>query len=265
MRAERFYFPELEEYYNTGPSRKAFITMDVDWAPDTVLEWTFSWFIEHEIAITAFVTHESAVALRYESHPLTEIGIHPDLSRDMKTVRRVEELCRTYRKATGSRSHRNICGRNVTDVLHECGIIYDVSKLLWGISYAECTPLYNGMVEAPYVWEDGVHLEMQLGDDMSSVCLDGPGLKILNIHPVLFYLNCASEEERKAFTSRYTDLTKATLGEFEKARNNGCGIGEFARQIILELKRQGYSFHLLRDLMQKAYQMESNRRERLSR
>lgn len=250
-----FFYPTLEKYYNTGHEKTAFITMDADWAPDPILEWTFEWFLSHDIAFTAFMTHGSEVAKRYEAHSLIEIGIHPDLSGDNNALAHIQRLREIYPRSIGSRSHRNTCGRDVTDALRACGYIYDVSKLLWVVSYAECTPLYNGMVEAPYIWEDGVHLEMKVAPDTSVIPLTTPGLKILNIHPTLFYLNCTSDQQRKVVTSCYTDLTSASLKHFEGARNSGRGIATFAREVFSDLKSSGFRFCLLRDMMLKAYQL----------
>lgn len=255
-----FFFPALEEYYNTGFEKTAFITMDVDWAPDPILEWTFKWLLNHDIAFTAFMTHDSEVAGSYEDHPLVEIGIHPDFSRDNNALAHVQRLREIYPRSIGSRSHRNICGRDVTDALRACGYVYDVSKLLWGTSYAECTPLYNGMVEAPYIWEDGVHLEMKVAPDISVIPLATPGLKILNIHPMPFYLNCTSDEQRKAVTSCYTDLTSASLEHIEAARNSGRGIAAFAREMSLHIRNSGFRFCLLREMMAEAYQLCQARR-----
>ena len=253
----KFYYPALEKYYNVGLEKTVFITIDADWAPDPILEGTFGWFLDHGIAFTTFMTHDSIVARRYEDHPLVEIGIHPDFSRESNSLECVQSLRNIYPRSIGSRSHKNICGRDVIDALQACGYIYDVSKLLWGISYAECTPLYTKMIEAPYIWEDGVHLEMKLAPKIKVIPLTTPGLKILSIHPMLFYLNCTDDDQRKAATSPFDDLTSASLKDFEGARNSGRGIASFAKGALLEMKSSGFQFCLLRDMMLEAYQLSA--------
>jgi hypothetical protein len=254
-------FPELAPYYNADGLTTAFVTMDVDWAPDPVLKYCLDWFMANDMKITAFITHDSAVAKAFARDPRIEWGLHPNFSRSYVPNERVRALKEIYPEAIGSRGHRNVCGRDVTDALLQCGLQYDVSKLLWNHPYAQVTPMYNGLVEAPYVWEDGVHLEMRLPLEPQEIPVSGPGLKILNIHPVTFFLNNVEDSERKAVVSKYPDdLTKAPLAAFEKGRRKGLGIGEFARSGFLKLKKAGVRFHLLSEIMKPAYAAWNRRR-----
>ena len=79
-------------YYNLDDNKSACITMDVDWAPDPVLEKVFEWFITNEIKITAFITHPSTVAKRMQSSEFIDIAIHPNFSQALNVNEKVVDL-----------------------------------------------------------------------------------------------------------------------------------------------------------------------------
>lgn len=268
-----FYYPELEKFYNVpGGNRTAFITLDADWAPDFVLKYTFEWFFRNGIAFTVFMTHESEYVKSVVYNPLMEIGIHPKLGleeeRELGIYFPFEHIMEMYPSAVGSRSHRNICGRPYYDILKECNIKYDVSKILWGATGCQVTPLYNGMVEAPYVWEDGVRLE--IGNrpfvDPMAMMFARPGLNIFNIHPMLFYLNCTNDDQLKDLTKDISNLTIATKEDLSpyvfRIHQQIGGIGDLFRLSIMDIIDDGRSvtFHKLSEVMLPAHQMEGKRR-----
>lgn len=246
-------FDGFEYYYNLGAKKTFCLTMDVDWASDEVLEDVLSWYIKNNLPITAFTTHYSAVAKKYENHPLVEIAIHPNFSKAPDPNEKVKQLQGFYPDSVGSRSHRNIIGRDFTDALSAHAYKYDSSKLIWGADNVEVYPLYNGMVEIPYVWEDGVHLELNETKNVNDLDFDSPGIKILNVHPVLFFLNHSSFPQLKAFTGKYKDLTSAPFDDYLKHKVEGSGIGEFSKALFLKLQKEGAEFYLLRELALKAY------------
>ena len=205
-----------------------------------------------------------------------ELGIHPNFSRtnnikihpSHKALECILDLREKFPSAIGCRSHRNISGRHITDALGVYGFKYHVNHLLWGASYIEFTPLRTCdsklipsaiMLEAPYMWEDGTHLDFNLDLDIKTIpSLETPGLKILNIHPMLFYLNCTSNKQRRYITNHYEDLTSALPNAFDDHINQNSGIGTFSRQLFLDMVKSGFKFHLLRDLMSEAYDINSN-------
>jgi hypothetical protein len=246
-------FTGHDYYYNLTGKKTFCLTMDVDWASDEVLRDVFNWYIENELPVTAFTTHYSAVAKEFEKHPLIEIAIHPNFSKAPDPDEKVKQLMGFYPDAVGSRSHRNIIGRDFTDALQNSKLKYDSSKLIWGANYVEAFPIYNGIIEIPYVWEDGVHLELNATKHVDALDFSAPGVKILNIHPVLFFLNHSSFPQLKAFTSKYKDLTSAPFDDFLKHRVEGSGIGDFSKKLFLRLKKEDAEFYLLRDLALKAH------------
>jgi hypothetical protein len=244
---------QFEKYYNYTDSKTAFITVDVDWAPDSIVELLVEWFMIKNIPITLFFTHQSKLAKDLAENPNIEIGIHPDFSRNNNADECVKALKYIYPNAIGSRSHRNIDGRIVTDALARNGLKYHSNKLTWGLSHLEVMPVYNGMVEVPYFWEDGYHLELGVKLKKEELNLYTRGLKIFNIHPMLFFLNCINDNQRKLATNNINDLTASNNNDFTQYINKGEGISTFSKNIFLSLKSSGFEFLLLKEMMAHAY------------
>jgi len=245
-------FENHSYFYNLEKEKVAFITMDVDWASDEVLKWTFDWFIENEISITAFATHNSIELKKHENNPFIEIAIHPNFSKTLDPQKKVEELLTFYPNSVGSRSHRNIVGRDYLDILYDNGLNYDSSKLLWRAPNLQIYPLYNGMLDIPYNWEDGVHLELNESNEINALEFDFQGLRIFNIHPVLFFLDYQNFDQLKGFTSKYSDLAKVPFCDFLNAKSNIKGIGSYSKELFLALKSLGYKFHLYNEIVKPA-------------
>jgi hypothetical protein len=223
--------------------------MDIDWAPDFVVETILTWFFENSLPLTVFTTHfsTSLQALHVKYPHLLEIGIHPNFSKGFDPSA-VASLREAHPTAIGSRSHRNISGRNVSDILKPHGILYDSSQILWKSPYLQVTPTYNGIFNIPYIWEDGYHLEMNAPLNQGELPLNTPGLKILNFHPLLLYLNCISDETRKKAVRGITDLTKVTQDYLDPFVHNNYGIWDFSKEFLLALKAEGKGFYRLGDI-----------------
>ncbi len=59
---------------------KIFLTFDIDWANDDVLNDTIDLIERSDIAATWFVTHDTPVLNRLRANPRFELGIHPNFN-----------------------------------------------------------------------------------------------------------------------------------------------------------------------------------------
>ena len=228
----------------------ACFTMDVDWAPDFVIKACVDWFLTQRIPVTLFCTHVSEYCmLELAGEKKVEIGIHPDFSRNDDAFKCIANLLDIYPNAEVSRSHKNIDGRVVTDALVENGIKYHSNKILFGATHLTPTKTYNGMLELPYFWEDGYHLELGLDLSLSTIDFESNGFKIFNIHPVLFYLNLIDDEIRKEATYFINDLTKVEKKYLDKFVRKERGIADFTKDIALYLRDKGFVFKNMGEIL----------------
>ncbi len=239
----------LNEFYNLDGLEKVVLTCDVDWAPDYAIESVINLISKYGFKINIFATHKSNVLL--QEHSNVNVGLHPDFTRPSQRDwfdKKISNLKEIYPNSKGMRSHRNFFGQNIGDLAYQAGLKYDVSFFLWNEPYCQAHLDYNGMVRFSYFWEDGIHLDLNKPFEISTINLESPGLKILNIHPILFYLNSNSEDHRRAVTSRYPDLTIAPKSEIDMDINRKYGIQNFYIEILNYLKTKNVKTYFLEEL-----------------
>ena len=176
------------------------ITLDVDWAPDPVIEFCYSILLEANLKSTWFVTHQSKALEQLFTKPeLFEIGIHPNFmpgSSHGESPEEVIEYCmQLCPHATSVRTHGHVQSWNLLALLAKKTNIYiDVSSYLPRLTASFQTIYYfdneRFLIRAPTIWED--HLEIHRPDtiwDMRKVEKQTKGLKVINFHPIHLYLN----------------------------------------------------------------------------
>lgn len=194
------------------------ITIDVEWAHPEVLSDVVGLLDERGIRATFFCTHDG---IHVDGH---ERALHPNFRRTRNSVvtdstatallasdepfyRHVLGATRAWcPEAVGVRSHSLIWASDLLPVYRDAGLEYDSSCLL---PFAEhLTPVWKGtgMLELPIFYMDYWDLsERATGFDPGRLPLDGPGLRVLDFHPNLIYLNAATLEEYGASRPRYHD------------------------------------------------------------
>ena len=234
------------DLYNLNGLTDAFITVDVDWAPDFALEQLMLDLTKLGIPATIFATHPTDLLIG--AGPKFEIGIHPDFTRIDKenTVKsKFETLLRYYPAALATRSHRNFFGQNTCQIASGLGLRFELSHVTFQMPYAQVFADQYGLTRASYTWEDGLHLDYGLPLEVQRVDLNSPGLKIFNLHPVLYYLNCTNDEQRKQATSGISDLTSVKVSMLASHVNSGFGMRDFSLALLSHLKSQNVKFHLV--------------------
>ena len=244
----------LSPFYNLHGLSDVILTCDVDWAPDYAIRDVIGAAARFGHKLTIFATHRSEVLLEAPGH--VEVGLHPDFTRPHAKKWFDEKLARlkeSYPQAVGCRSHRNFFGQNIGDLAKACGLIYDASTFLWNEPFCQAHIDYNGIVRFSYMWEDGIHLDMGLPLSWESISLHTPGLKIINVHPITIYLNCRSEDERRAVTSRYSDLTQAPREEIDLHRQSHApGVRDLWIRLLTYLQENKVRTHHLGPLAERA-------------
>lgn len=241
MSAKTYFSDDpFHQYYNLDGTECVALTSDIDWAPDYAVESLYELVSSFGFKLTAFMTHDDHVSRN--AGAWLEIGLHPDHTRpDPKHgfPPKLERLKELYPQAKGLRCHRNFFGNNVSDIARRLELVYDVSVLLWRQPFCQAYADYNGIVRMCYCWEDGMHADMKLPMTIEEVRLDTPGLKILNVHPILMYLNAPDDDWRRRVTKPYTDLTKAPKADLEPHIYQGYGLRSFYKDLLAHIKRRG--------------------------
>jgi len=175
------------------------LTLDVDWAPDFVIDHVAELLVERGVRATWFITHSSPALQRLRRHPdLFEIGIHPNFltgsthGSDPTSV--LKHCLDLVPEARSMRTHSLVQSTPILDlVLSTTGISTDVSLFLPRMSALRPVDYWRRgrrLLRVPYFWED----DFEIGHpaplwELGAVDRVGPGLKIFDFHPLLVYLN----------------------------------------------------------------------------
>jgi hypothetical protein len=248
----------LHPYFHNDPFRSVYnldgvdtvlLTTDIDWAPDYATEAVLSLVAEAGFNITAYATHPSP--LLKASTSFVEIGLHPDNTRphpEHRFGRKILDLLEIFPDAVGLRCHRNFFGQNISDLAKAAGLKYDLSTFLWQQPFAQAYVDYNGLVKMAYTWEDGIHVDVGQPLELARVDLDSPGMKVLNVHPMLIYLNAPNDQLRRDLTRGIQDLTQAPEALFRDHVHKGYGLRHFYRDLLSELRRRKVRTLFARDV-----------------
>jgi len=180
------------------------LTLDLDWAPDWMIDGVAAPLIERRVKATWFVTHSSpAVDRLRERRELFRLGMHPNClpgSTQGGSEREVLAHARTLvPEAVCMRTHALYQSTPfLLMAARDFGVRIDVSLALphtpnlqpHQFDYRGCS-----LHRIPYFWEDD--LEMFRSSPVWSVQhpdLLVPGLKIFDFHPVFLCLNCSDYE-----------------------------------------------------------------------
>ena len=177
---------------------RCFITIDVDWASDDVLDHAVDVLEQANAAATWFVTHDTPLLKRLRANPLFEIGIHPNFNpllegngQGSSANSVLGNLQRLVPEARGVRSHSMTQSTRLLDAFQKIGMTHDCNHFIPLESGVATRPWrhWNGLIRIPYCWEDDIWLSGQRKTTVRDV-LDHDGLMVVDFHPIHIALNC---------------------------------------------------------------------------
>ena len=174
-----------------------FITLDIDWACDDVLNDTIDLIEKHDIAVTWFVTHDTLLLERLRDNKKFELGIHPNfnplLEGDDRLGKNANEVIQNIQsivpEATSVRSHSMTQNSNILDLFVKHGLTHDSNHFIPHQSDISLKPWahWNELTKVPYFWEDDVACIYR--DITIEKPLRNTGLKVFDFHPIHVFLN----------------------------------------------------------------------------
>jgi hypothetical protein len=211
------------------------VTVDVEWAHDEVLADLVRLLDEHAVRATFFCTHPGIQVLGHER------ALHPNFRRtgdalrtlyrkagsglaaltDLDVYRDVVQATKAFcPEATGVRAHSLHYDTQLVAIYESEGIEYDSSYCMPLVDNIRPFWKERGVLEIPIYYMDHVDL-MERGSefDVSRLCLNRPGLKVLDFHPNMVYTN--------APTCDFYEDTKTFYGQPERlraVRHTGRGV-----------------------------------------
>jgi hypothetical protein len=245
-------FSRLSQIKPENPATYAatFVTIDIDWADDTVLSDTVRIVEEADIEATWFVTHYTELISRLRENPKFELGIHPNFNflldgdpRNGGDVKRViEKLLDIVPEAKSLRSHSLLTSTKLLQLMPQYGLTHESNIYMPPASCDDLRPfrIWNELVRVPHSFEDDLYLLASSNCDaaecetiskyIANEFVKKNGFKVLDFHPIHVFLNTENLDryERTRDIHRNPD-------ELIKHRYDGDGT-RTALEKLLELR-----------------------------
>ena len=237
---------------------KIFLTFDMDWAIDEVIENTLDIIESENVKATFFITHETKVLKRLRDNDNIELGIHPNFNHLItKNVNEhyaqelIEDLKRIVPEAVSVRSHSLFQSSGILDLFKKHDFLFDANLFIPYNSSIQLKPMkhWNGLIRVPHFWEDDVFCierEKAIYKDWDvSKFLDYKGLKVFDFHPIHVFLNTEHLERYQNAKSHFKDFSQLR-NYVNNDHKNGSRV--FLRNLIKEAKIRGYCFNKISEV-----------------
>ena len=219
-----------------------YVTLDLDWAPDFMIEYAAERLVHHGVRATWFVTHASPAIDRLRDRgELFEIGIHPNFRSESSHGSDLVSVLKTCMElvpdAVSLRSHSLIQSTSILEaIIRETVIQVDGSVFLPGARGVE--PVHYSMgdrslVRVPYIWDDCYEIHQRASAWSGSEFMKTKGIKVFNFHPVHVYLNSAGPDNYAALKTRVSGPLFEAKVEDARSLVNESGTG--SRTVFDEL------------------------------
>ncbi len=206
------------------------VTLDVDWAPDWMIEDVAQRLIRAGVRATFFATHDSRATRALEREPLFEVGVHPNFLPGSSHGDTPEEVLRTMRSmfphATAVRTHSLAQSEPALGMMADkFGFKIDCSVHLPRASHV--APHWvryasggNRLVRVPHIFQDNMHALTGMPWELGVDWFASPGWKVMNFHPVHIVLNSADPEAYERLKARgpVSELARADIPDIDRER-----------------------------------------------
>jgi hypothetical protein len=197
---------------------RAFLTFDIDWAHDGVLETAIALVEQADVHATWFVTHDTPLLARLRVNPKFELGLHPnflpllmrgDRSNGATAEEVLDRLLAIVPEATSVRSHSLVQSGRLLELFRDKGLTHEASAFL---------PEASGMTLKPWTDWAGDFAELQAR----------PGIRGFDFHPIHVFLNTDSLSRYESARADFRDPDRL------RAHVNGdsMGVGDVLRQLL---------------------------------
>lgn len=176
---------------------RTFLTLDIDWAPDFVLEAAIEKVEEMRVPATWFVTHATPLLERLRQSGLFDLGVHPNFDRALfgkggpTASETIKDIMEIVPEAVSVRSHSMTQSTKLQDLFGSFGLTHDCNHFIPCQAEMEVKPwrLWNDMIKVPYIWEDDI--DILYGPSSMEKSRKVEGMKVYDFHPIHLYLNTA--------------------------------------------------------------------------
>lgn len=159
------------------------LTIDIDWAPDVLIQDTIDLCTEHSVPATVFSTHDDGISLGGEH----ERAIHPNFFGEDDDSAVLSALAEKYPEARGVRSHGLYTYTNLRTEYEQLGLSYESNYLMFGQQGVDPYWMHGDVIQFPIYFMDDMW--MRRGSPAMDNWGDCETVRVLAFHPIHIYLN----------------------------------------------------------------------------
>jgi hypothetical protein len=225
-----------------------FFTIDLDWCPDFMLDYTLEIFSKNDIRCTIFATHKTDLLKGLNKNKF-ELSIHPNFNESLdygkgeSSSKIIENLLNQFPNSLGVRSHSMTQSSHLLNQFYDLGLKYESNQFIpynWDIRPYD---LWNNLKRIPYNWEDDIHFLYNKSFDYNINFLKDK-FYVLDFHPIHIYLNTVNEKH-------YLDAKKYYKNKKIKdyINNEQIGVRDFLLKLMNKISEESLETGLLKELI----------------
>lgn len=222
------------------------ITLDIDWAPDFVIESVANSLKQHHIHATWFVTHDSrAVRNLRQSPDLFELGIHPNFlqgsSHGDTPSDVLKHMLEIVPEARSLRSHAIVhSGPIINTIATETNIKFESNAFLPNMPHIQASKQYfsneHYIWRIPFFWADDHEMIKPKSDWRLAKHLSVQGVKVFMFHPIHIYLNSASFDPYQSLKKTGIPFNQLNPEDIAPFIQSDAGTGTLFQELIQHLR-----------------------------
>ena len=235
--------------------KKIYITFDMDWACDDVLEVFYSYICEWGIKATINVTHETHMLDVFRKDEKIELGIHPNFNNllngsvvsGINASDVIAKIKGIVPDAVTMRAHSLVKSTPLTSLLAENGIKYELNSYVIPQRGMVLQPyMFEKVWQIPFIFEDDLYMQahMQIKPE-EYLSQEFDVSRVFNFHPIHLFLNCEKLERYHLAKIYYHDFGK--LKQFVN-KGNENGMYNYFCSLIECAYRKGYVFETIKEI-----------------
>lgn len=234
-------------------NEKIYLTFDMDWANDKVMEDFYNLLKKYGLVGTIHVTHETRMLEEFRRDGSLDLGIHPNYNLLLQSgggetyVRILKEIKEIVPEAVCLRSHALTNSSIIQHEYSAFGIKCDLNTLIPAVEGMALYPFDSVISEfkiLPFIYEDDIYLNLKKkhpADFFLSDKFIAP--RIFNFHPIHLYLNTDQAETYERARPYFKDAEKLTAMKNTKK----YGTRDFFIDLITCAQNEGWQFQKIKD------------------
>lgn len=235
--------------------QKVYLTFDMEWANDDVLEYFYSVLKKFDLAATILVTHQTKWLEIFRQDEKIELGIHPNFNNLLSGKEKDSDYSHVIKKcmeivpeAKICRSHSMTINSLILHTYEEVGIKYDLNMFICPEAGTKVSAYKRGGVKiVPFIWEDDLWLNNKEEVSVQYLLSDKFDMpKVFNFHPIQIYLN--SETLSRYNEAKLYNWETEKLQEFRNVSLSTYGVYDFFKDLIKQASEAGYVFRKIGDM-----------------